>query len=162
MSVLSGNYTVVWNSLSVGQVADGVEHDGPGLGDFDDIRGDNFGPGATQGGVTQGGNLFVRMLLMEWNAAAAMRIMEPQAIGTGTPGLAIQPGLLISTFAAALVLTKVSGTNAVPATTRTYTYAVPMVNQRTAYAFNHRKRFVPIQFQILPYTSSGNKYYVDV
>lgn len=148
----------MYNGSTIGQVEDGFDCDEPGLGQIDPITGDNYGPGCVQDGVTQGGNVFCRFTLTEYDATSVRLMLSPGGVAVGA---IVQPGLLISSLAKAFVLTKVSGTNAVP-TSRTATYAILSNQDQVRYALGNKKRFIPVVLRFLPYSNGGVRtFFVD-
>lgn len=160
MSFLAGAYTATWNGETIGQVENGFEVEEPGIGDSEMIRGDTLGPNADQDGVYQPGNYYVSCTLLDYDAAAMRAIISPNGATAGVPGT---PGYLLSALAYPLILTKVAGPNALPATTRTYHKAIIAPGFPIRYLLAPRHRKVPIRFQMLPsVVSTVLRYFTDV
>lgn len=160
MSFIAGSYSCLWNSLSLGQMEDGYRIIEPGTGESDDIRGDTFGQGSDQDAVLLGGNCFVEMTLLEYNAAALRTLLSKDAVS----GRAFIPGTLVSTLWASLVLTRIGSGSVVTATPATRTFARAHLARPAdvAYGFQNRLRRLPLRFQIFPQVSSSEiVYWVD-
>jgi hypothetical protein len=95
------------------------------------------------------------MVLQEYNAAGARAAFWPYNASFGVLG---QAGVLASTYAAALVMTAVAGTNATPASL-TFNKAVIAPGFSTRLLFGSRLRNVPIRFLMLPYEATGNRFF---
>ncbi len=106
-------------------------------------------------GIYRGGNMYMTLVLNEYNAAGALAAFHPQSATLGAVGT---PGVLMSTFSAALVGTAIAGTNAStnPATW-TATGAVLAPGNNIQLLFGTRKRNVPIRFILFPFSSGGNQ-----
>lgn len=160
MTMIAGNYTVTYDGATLGQIKDGFEMEEPGIGTVEKITGDTYGPNAVQDGVTQGGNCFINFVLMEYDASKVRLLLSPGGVAAGA---IVQPGLLISGLAKVLVLTKVSGPNALPATTRTFQYSIIDDDSPIRYAMANRHRIIPIRMRILPFLNAGVRtYFIDV
>lgn len=156
MSFIAGPFTI-----TLGGSAIGIVEDAPSLEitpSVDTIRGDDMGD-SVRDGVYRGGNCFVDMVLQEYNAAAAATALWPYA----AEGVMGDVGDLLTDHDAALVFTKIAGTSALPATTRTFTSAILAPNFPVRYLMGSRLRNVPIRFQCLPYDDSGTtRWFKDV
>lgn len=154
MSFIAGHYTVTYNAQTLGIVEDAIQLEiTPAV---DPIVGDNYGA-SVQDGVYRGGNCFIDMVLQEFNATGALDAFWPFADTFGKLGVV---GTLLSSFAAALVLTAVSGTTATPATL-TADKAVLAPNFPIRTLWGTRLRNVPIRFQLLPYLDTGVDYFFE-
>lgn len=154
MSFIAGPYTVTYNSNSLGVIEDAPQIEvTPSV---DGIVGDNYAD-SIQDGVYRGGNMYCDMVLQEYNAAGALAAFWPFADAFGKLG---QVGTLLSSFAAALVFTAVTGTTATPATV-TADKAVLAPNFPIRLLFGSRLRNVPLRFQFLPYLDTGVDYFFE-
>lgn len=161
MSFIAGAYQVQWNSQTLGQMKNGFEMEEPGTGPAEMITGDNLGPYCDQDGVFLPGNCYVSCEALEYDAAGLRALLS--AYAGGVAGRVGTPGVLLSTADQSLVLTKISGTGALPATTRTFGAVTLAPNFPIRYLMSPRHRTVPIRFQCFPYSSGGNTvYFIDV
>lgn len=164
MGFIAGGYTVSYGGSTLGQMKNGFEMEEPGTGPSEMVVGDALGPYADQDGVYLPGNCYISCEALDYDAAGLRALVSLYAGSTagriGTPGV-----LLSSQFGSptVLVLTKVSGTGALPATTRTANRAILAPNFPIRYLMSPRHRTVPIRFQLLPYSSGGNNvHFIDV
>lgn len=149
MSFIAGPYALTYNAQSLGTIAQPIDFELMQFGQR--IEGNHLGRSLLDG-VYQGGDLFLNFILNEFDAAAARSAFWPFAASFGLVG---QPGALYSSFAQALVLTALAGTNATPATL-TFTKAVlaPNVPIRTLLGAAHKT--IPLRMQVLP-TGAGTE-----
>jgi hypothetical protein len=146
MSFISGPYTLTYGASPLGIIEDAASLEI--TPSEDGIQGDNYGD-SIQDGVYRGGNCYLDLVLQEYNAAGALSAFWPFHATFGHMG---QVGTLKSSFAAALVLTAVSGTPAASApATLTANKAVLAPNFPLRLLFGSRLRNVPLRFQFLPY-----------
>lgn len=152
MSFIAGPYTLTYNAQTLGIVEDAINMELTPV--VDPIVGDNLG-GSIQDGVYRGGNMYLDMVLQEYNAAGALAAFWPYADAYGKIGT---PGVLLSGVAKALVLTAVAGTTATPATI-TANKAVLAPNFPVRMLFGSRLRNVPLRFQLLPFLDTAVNYW---
>jgi hypothetical protein len=144
MAFIAGPYTVTYNSLALGILQDGIEFEFLPTGD--EITGDNLGA-SVQDGVYRGGNLFLNFTIQEFNAAAAASAMWPWADALGKVG---NIGALHTSFAKPVVLTRVSGTNAVYAT-MTFLYCAWAFDFPLRSLLASHLRNIPMRLRVFPY-----------
>lgn len=150
MAFVAGQYTVTWNSVSVGQVKDGIRLRQTSAGE--EIRGDTGGD-SIQDWVHRGGDVFAQLVSLEYGAGSTAPFWPWETV-LGRVGL---PGVLASSKAKALVLTAVSGTTAAtsPATLTGALACLPPGSSQEL-LFAPRLREVPLLFQLLPSVISSN------
>jgi len=156
MTFIAGPYTWTFNSNSLGIMEDApaLEHTNAGA----NISGDNLGD-SIQDSVYRGGNLFVNVVLQEWDLTACQEAFAPWATA-GDKGLVGQPGKLFSSWAAPLIGTVVTGTTATPALVN-FKKAVIAPGFSVQQLLGTRLRQLPIRFLILPYADASgvNRWY---
>lgn len=152
MTFIAGPYTATYNGQTIGIVQDGFELEI--ATEVEKITGDNLGS-SVQDGVYLGGNAYISCVLEEFDATGVLAAFWPYAASFGLMG---QVGTLLTAYDAALVLTKISGTNASP-TSLTAAQAILAPNYPLRMLFGSRLRRVPIQFQLLPYVSTGTRWF---
>lgn len=149
MAFIAGAYTVTWNSVTIGQVSDGIRL--RQSNSVEVIKGQSLGE-STQDGVYQGGDAFIQLESLEY-ITGAIAAWWPY----GDLGVVGLPGRLLTSLAKSLVLTAVSGTPAESSpATLTASKAILAPNQNLELLFATRLRRVPLMFQLLPYTSGDN------
>lgn len=153
MTAIAGGYTCTYNSLSVGQIEDGINLIPDIYGE--PIRGDNFGD-TIQDGVFRGADVYAEMTLIEYDLALLTAAFWPWSATFGKLDDGIV-GKLWTALAKALVLTKVSGPNASP-TSLTASKAILAPNFPVNLLFAPRLRRVPLRLLLLPYAVSSNNY----
>lgn len=161
MTFIAGPYTATYTPPGGAALALGITQDGFDLqwtqhGDV--IRGDNLGE-SIQDGVWRGHDCYLEMLCEEFDAAAlygahttTASAMWPGSTHFGRHG---QVGRLFSALAGSLILTKVAGTGAVPATTLTAGKAILANGHVVRSKMATRLKTVPLRFLLLPYTASS-------
>lgn len=153
MSFISGPYTISWDGSTIGQTEAGVEFTEPGIVG-DPIVGDNFGPECHQDAVLSNGNCFASMVLNEYNVSAVRAILSP----SGTAGRLFPSGVLATSIAKVLILTRASASTTATPTTRTANLAMLAPGQDITYLMSSAHRKVPIRFQLFPYLVSTGIY----
>jgi hypothetical protein len=150
MSFIAGRYTAVWNSLSLGQTADGFRLSHSFFKRL--ITGDAYAQ-APQDAIYQGGECFMAARLISYDVAAMPTMMWPYAANFLDMGV-IGVTDVGSAKAKSLILTAVSGTPAVatPAS-MTLTYAVLAEGFPVELLFAPDLREVPLRMRMYP--SSG-------
>lgn len=124
MAFISGGYTAVWNSLAIGQTAEGYKLRHQIFKRL--IKGDSYAE-APQDAVYRGAELALELRMIEFTAAAAQTIKWPYSATKwqiGTVGT-LDVG---SSLAKSLVLTAVSGTPSA-ATPATATFALSILHE---------------------------------
>lgn len=155
MAFLAGGYTVTYNASSLGQIEDGINIEQMLGGE--PIRGDNFGD-TIQDFVFRGGDVFVDLIMTEWNAAGALGAFWYWSTTWGKMDDG-KIGTLATSLASALVLTKVAGPNASP-TSLTANKAILAPGYPVRHLFAPRLRRVPLRLQLLPYpVSTVNQFF---
>lgn len=151
MSFIAGRYSATWNSLAVGQTANGFRLSNEFFKRL--ITGDNFGE-TPQDAVYRGGRMGIDFTLLEADAAAAQTLAWPYnatKFDLGTIGR-LDVG---SSLAKSLVLTAVAGTSAA-ATPATQTHPLTILQEgypvEALYASDLRD--IPLRLRIYP-NSSG-------
>lgn len=143
-SFIAGPYTVAYNALALGILEDGITLEA--TQSTEAITGDNLGD-SIQDAVYRGGNVFLDMVLQQFDAAGAQSAFWPYEFANwGNVG---QIGTLSSDWSKPLVLTSVAGTSAVPAVL-TVPNVILAPNYPVRMLFASRLRNVPIRFQVLP------------
>ena len=151
MAFIAGTYTATLNGNTLGVTEGGFEIENINFGER--IIGDNLGQ-SMQDYVYQGGDVFISMVLEEYNAAGAAAAFWPWAVW-GTIG---QVGRLATAVGTALVLTDVAGTAAagLPASISvTKAILAPGFSVRQLLATRLRK--IPLRLQALPQGSAGSE-----
>jgi len=151
-SFIAGAYSWTYGAASLGVVEDACQMEVTPV--VDPITGDNLGA-TIQDGVYRGGNMYLNMVLQQYDAVAAKAAFWPYADTFGKTGIV---GTLISAYAYALVGTKISGPNAVP-TNITASYAVLAPGFPISMLFGSRHRNVPVRFLLLPFTYNSVNYF---
>lgn len=152
MTFIAGPYTATWNSQSLGTVEEGfflnmqLSHE--------EIRGDFLGRSILDG-VYLGGACYIDCVLEEFDLTGVQTAVFP---GGADWGSVDTPGKLLSSSANPLVLTAVSGTNAIPLTL-TATKAVIAPNTALRINLNSGLRKIPMRFILLPYLKTGESKY---
>jgi len=155
MSFIAGPYSLTYGAADLGIVEDAIRQELTATVDV--VRGDNLGD-SVQDGVYRGGNMFLDMVLQEYNAAAAPDAFWPWNAVEGVVGAI---GRLMSGVAAALVLTKIAGSTATPST-RTYGKVVLAENYPVSMLLGSRLKNVPLRLRCLPYKpASDTVWFVD-
>lgn len=151
MAFIAGRYTAVWNSLALGQTAEGFRLSHSFFKRL--ITGDSFAE-APQDGIYRGGELFIGMNLIAYDSAALPSIMWPYAATFLDLGV-IGRTDVGSTIAKSLVLTAVTGT---PAASTPATLTLPNAILAEGFPvellFAPDLREVPLRQRIYP-NSSG-------
>lgn len=148
MAFIAGAYTVTYNSADIGQIENGIRLLwAPGE---EEITGDLLGD-SVQDGVYRGGNAWLELTMIEYNATGAGTAFWPWSDTFGKAGTI---GVLSSSLAKVLVLTKVSGPNATPASL-TANLALPNGGQEISTLLAPRLRRVPVRYRLFPYTVSS-------
>lgn len=150
MSFIAGRYTAVWNSLALGQTADGFRLSHSFFERL--ITGDAYAE-APQDSIYRGAEMTGQCRLIEYNAAAVQTLMWPVSAtlyDMGTIGkLAVNSGS--GGLAKALVLTAVSGTpSAATPASLTLTYAKLREGFPVELLYAPDLREVPIGLRFLP------------
>ena len=168
MTFVAGPQTVTYtpstlqgggSALSLGIVEDGyeIEH----VSFADPIRGDNLGE-SIQDGVYRGRDCFVNAVLEEFDLEGVRRaILQPwvDADAVTDIGEIGQVGRLLSNIAGILTITPVAGTTAATSATPgvlTANKAILAPGFPVRFLLATRLRKIPIRFQLLPYTDSGD------
>lgn len=157
MGFLAGQYTATFNSLALGQTAEGWRLSHQFFKQL--ITGDAFGK-APQDAVYQGIEVFLGGTLIEYNAAGAAAAFWPVSNTLLNPGvigrLDVGGG---SGMAKAVVLTALAGTPAVatPATI-TLTYCALAEGFPVELLFYPGLREVPLRFRSYPNPASSNTF----
>lgn len=153
---VAGAYTVTLGGTTIGQVEDGIRL--RYSTSVESIRGDNYGD-TVQDGVFRGLSdfMYLDMVLTEYNLALAQSAFWywSATFGTIADGTV---GKLLTALAQALVMTKVSGPNAVP-TSLTANLAILAPGNSVELLFAPRLRRVPLSLVLLPFNSSTNKFF---
>lgn len=156
LTLIAGRYTITFNSIAIGVLqSDGssdpridlIPHSQP-------IKGtDGWGDG-TIDHISRGSDAFLSLVCMEYKAGS---------YGAAWPwgaavGYFLPAGYTMgNTHAKALVMTAIAGPTAATApATITATYALPTPETTIALMYGPTLRKIPIQFQFLPYSSSGS------
>lgn len=146
---IAGKYDVTYGGTTVGQT-DGVRigwrmHGQP-------VTGDNFGD-SVQDFIYRGADVWISMVLMEYNQAQAREAFWPYAVDGGEPDLGLTGtiGRLNSGLTQALVLTALAGTPAAasPATI-TVDKAILAPGHQIQLLLDPNLRTVPIRFNCVP------------
>jgi len=151
MAHISGPYAWSYNSFTLG-----VMNDAPRLrfsNSVDTIVGDNLGD-TIQDGVFRGHNLYVDLILNEFNAAAAQEAFWPYANTFGRIG---QVGDRLLTYAKRLEATAIDPTIVVPTYLR-MERAILAPGFEMSLLYGSRHRNVPLQLLCLPFVESGVTY----
>jgi hypothetical protein len=160
MSFIAGAYSATWNSLSLGQAERGYRILRPGTGEAAPIRGENYGMGADQDAVFIGGNCFIEVNLLEWNAAAIETL-----INNVTHGRVLTPGQLLSGIWQPLVLTRIASGSVVNATpaVRTFNRVCLAQGQQLAELMAAQLKVLPLRLQAYPYLNGSSQpvYFTD-
>lgn len=152
-SLLAGQYTVTWNSVSLGIMEgdQGVptisqQTAAEMVGNTDAYGKSNID------GIYQGANWFAQFTCMEYRAGSIAAFWP-----YGTLGVMGTIGRLLYSLSAALVLTAIAGTPAAatPATL-TASRAILAPGYNTQLLFGPTLRKVPIRQMLFPYSSGGN------
>lgn len=150
MSFIAGQYTATWNSLALGQTADGFRLSHSFFKRL--ITGDSYAQ-APQDGIYQGAECFLACRLIAYNSAALPTVMWPYAstfLDMGVIGVTD----VGSTKAKSLVLTAIAGTPAAAApATLTLTLAILAEGFPVELLFAPDLREVPLRMRVYP--SSG-------
>lgn len=157
MSFIAGGYTVTLGGSTVGQIQDGIMLEQTLNGE--PVRGDTFGD-TIQDFVFRGGDVFMNMVLLEYDATSAKTAFWPWSTTWGriTSGIV---GKLGTAMAAALVLTAVAGTSAATApATLTANKAILAPGFPVQMLFAPRLRSIPIRLQLLPYNATNDQFFV--
>jgi len=162
MTFIAGPFTATYTPPSGAALALGITQDGFELqwsmhGDV--IRGDNLGE-SIQDGVWRGHDCYIEALFEEFDAAALYGA-NTTAAGAHWPGSTHfgrhgQVGRLFTALAGSLILTKVAGTGALPATTFTCGKALLANGHVVRSKMATRLRTLPLRFLLLPYTVSSD------
>lgn len=156
MSFIAGGYAVLLGGSTVGQIQDGCLLEQTLNGE--PIRGDNYGD-TIQDFVFRGGDVFMNMVLTEYNATAAKTAFWPWSTTWGKIDDGVI-GKLGTALAAVLLLTAVSGPSAASApATFTANKAILAPGFPVQMLFAPRLRTVPIRLQLLPYNETTNQFF---
>lgn len=150
MSFIAGQYTATLATNALGQTKEGwrVEHQ------FfkRKIQGDNLAK-SDQDAVWQGGNVFIKGTLLEYNATGALAAFWPY--GTAYLSMGVM-GRLDSAIAGVLVLTAIAGTPAAAAPASiTMNKVILAEGFPVDLLFYPDLREVPLRLQSYPYISSN-------
>lgn len=148
---LAGKYDVTYRGTSIGQT-DGIRlgwrmHSAP-------IRGDNL-PGGAQDGVYRGADVWISMVLMEYNNAKALEALWPfidTAVQTDVGKVGVI-GLLHSGKSEILELTALAGTPAAADTDRTVLTidkAILAPGSPVSLSLRPELRAIPLRFNCVP------------
>jgi len=161
MSFIAGDYTVTYNDVDIGVVEDGFELEFTQA--YEDVRGDNLGD-TLQDGIFRGYNATISAILLEANNAALRQAVWPFYTTAGNLtdwGVIGTLGVLATSKAKALVLTKIAGNPAADADcpkTLTASKAILARDFPVRLLFANRLRRIPIRFQLFAYqTDSVNR-----
>jgi len=149
---IAGAYTWTLGGNALGVVEDACQMEVTPV--VDPIVGDDLGA-TIQDGVYRGGNCYISMVLQQYDAAGGRAAFWPYADTFGKVGTV---GALLSSFAAALVGTKVAGPNASPSNI-TATYAVLAPGHPISMLFGSRHRNIPVRFLLLPFVYNSVTYF---
>ena len=147
---VAGGYTATWNSLALGQCADGYRLSHSFFKRI--VTGDSMAEGP-QDAVYRGAEMFLQMTLIEFNAAGMYSIMWPY-------GNYLAPGLVgrmdvLSGLAKQLVLTALAGT---PAATSPASISLPLAILAEGFPVEllmaPNLREIPIRMRIYPNSSA--------
>lgn len=161
MSFIAGGYTCSFDGDTVGQIEDGIEFEWVFNGEV--IKGDNLGD-SMQDGVYRGGDCFCSMTLTEYDQAKLLKAIwpwSPAGAGAANFGRVGTVGVLATSAARTLILTKVIGPNASP-TSITCTANGTTGGAILPFGFPirlllaPRLRRIPLRLQLLPYSSGSN------
>jgi len=158
LTLIAGRYTVTWNAVALGVLESNGSTD-PALElsylsepvNQTDLWGD-----ADLDHLIRGSQAFCQLICKEYKTGSI-----GAAWPFGTPAIAAPVGVYMgANYAQALVLTAISGTtaSASPATV-TATYACLAPNTPLHLLYGPTLRKVPIRWQLLPYTSSGDRHW---
>lgn len=151
----------------LGQIEDGINVEFTQA--FEPVRGDNMGD-SIQDGVFRGGDCFMDFSLVEWDLALISGVFWPGADNTNTVATAFANlgtlesgyiGRLATSLAFPIVLTKLTGPNAVPA----FIFAAKALlapGYPARFILAPRLRRIPIRLQLYPYQRTagvGNSYF---
>lgn len=150
MTFIAGPYIATYNGNSIGEIEEGFDLEV--ISEGEEIRGSSYAK-TVQEGVFQGGNCFISMVLEEFDLTAVRAAFWPLS---SVMGRLNQVGVLHSTMALPLVLTKVAGTNAY-FNTITSTYAAVPFGFPMHAMLAPKLLTVPLRFRLYPYVSGGNK-----
>lgn len=149
MAFIAGAYTFTWNSLSLGQLFEGLTLNHVTFKEI--IRGDNFAQ-AAQDAVFQGIDITSDCILNEWNAAAAATLFWPYGTPWLTAGVVGRLDVQ-QTLAKSLIGTAVTGppaqSLAAPATI-TLPRSILHENFPVQHIFRPAHRKVPIRMRHYP------------
>jgi hypothetical protein len=149
MTFIAGGYTATIAGLNLAQIEDGIELEHVPF--YEDIRGDNLGD-SLQDGVYRGGDCYMNLTLLEFDAAGAQAAFWPYAAVWGRAGII---GVLQTSLALQIVLTRNPvGTTATPVNVTAAKAIIPK-NYPLKLLFAPRNRRVPLRLQLLPYESGG-------
>lgn len=150
-TVAVGYYACTWNSSDCGLVS------GPRRfrrrGASTPMQADKWGD-TDLDGIYRGGNCYLQMILKEWTATTKS-LCWPFGTDVGAVG---QPGLLLSSYAKALVLTADAGSTAAAngfATLTANLAVVDMDSQEIEWLLGNVERDIPITLKLLPYTDGS-------
>lgn len=149
MSFIAGPYTVTYDSNALGIMEDAPRMELTNEGDA--IVGDNMG-GSVQDGIYRGGNMFMDIMLQEYDAAGAAGAFWP--FHTAFNGALGVIGVTWASLAKAMVFTAVAGTNATPSPI-TFNKAILAPRFPVQMLFGSRHRNVGIRFQLLPFNGGS-------
>jgi hypothetical protein len=146
MAHIAGGYSATYNAVAIGQIDDGFEWDYSQK--VQDIDSDLWR--AREDGVYQGVEMNISFVLNEPTLTGVQALLWPWTITNGDAGVT---GVLMSTLAFPLILTKCTGNAAVP-TSLTFTRAVLWTEAvKTKLAGEQRK--VAVSLAILPVPKSS-------
>lgn len=147
MSFISGGYTATWNSLAIGQTADGYRLTHQVFKRL--ITGDTYAE-TPQDAVYRGAEASIAMRLIEYNAAAVETLKWPYSATKWTLG--IIGGLdIVTSFVKSLVLTAVASTPAAAApASLTASKAILHENFPVEILFAPDLREVPMRLRLYP------------
>lgn len=157
--IASGRYTVTWNSVSLGIMEGDAGVPTIEVQTHHELINstDAYGK-STIGAIYQGQDVYAQMTTIEW-IAGVRAAFWPYASTVGEIGVI---GRELTDLGAALVLTAIASTPAasVGYATITATEAFLAPNYNFKILFGPTLRKVPLRFQLLPYTSTQDKWFV--
>jgi hypothetical protein len=163
MTFIAGPYTATYQpalggstGLTLGITEDGFEIETVPYADL--IRGDNLGE-SIQDGVYRGKDVYISMVLEEWDLDGVQRLMQPYTDRDSITdvGEITQVGRLLTAMAGILILTPVAGTGAATSAgilTASKAIIAPGFPLRQLLATRHRK--IPIRMLLLPYVEGSD------
>lgn len=149
MAFIAGAYSAVYNSLSIGQLSEGITIHTVTYKEI--ITGDNLARGA-QDAVFQGTDVTSDFTLMEWNLAGAKAVFWPYGTGTFLTNSIVGRLDVQQSLAKSLVLTAYAGPPAATLGGATVTLGSSMIHEDfpVDHILRSAHRKVPIRMRHYP------------